>query len=485
MSVPLLLSQTKPDFESLVVQLQLFLNSRATWSDLLTSSTGETLIEMMAAVGAFNQFAVEVAAREGFLNTAVRESSIYAITRMLGVRINRKNPAGCDVRLNRLGSAALPLLIPKFTQFIVDGSSFFNRQPIFFNAGASVSDTVKLFEGTVKTQTIAADSTTFREIYLNEPGFVVSNSDVQVELVNNSLGSAELWSTIDDGIWTAGPTDAVYYDSTSGLGDTVLAFGDGYSGRLPGVGHNLVVTYVVTTGAVGNNGGSNLEIVCPSLPLIQGVTTSAITGGADEKSPSYYKFIAPHLYKARKRAVTPGDYRAIVSSYPGVSSVTVQAQKDIAPGDLRWMNVVRVCVLPEVGDSFSNSEWDAFEEWFDSKKHAAIQIQRYNPTKVTVNIEVMLALNMNAVPEEVVPQVEINIRALFARTFSTLGKRISMFDIMEAATDDVDYMQIITPTADLVALDIDGKPNPLMYFELGELKVGARYSERSLAAARR
>src|SRR5438093_9888826 len=103
MGVPLTLSQTTPDFESLVIQLQLFLNSRATWADLLTSSTGQTLIEMMAAVGTFNQFAIEVAAREGFLDTAVRESSVYAITRMLGVRISRKNPAGCDVTLTRTG----------------------------------------------------------------------------------------------------------------------------------------------------------------------------------------------------------------------------------------------------------------------------------------------------------------------------------------------------------------------------------------------
>lgn len=479
MSVPLQLSQTKPDFESLVLQLQLFLNSRATWSDLLTSSTGQTLIEMMAAVGAFNQFAVEVAAREGFLHTAIRESSIYAITRMLGVRINRKNPAGCDVTLNRVGDTTLPVLIPKFTQFTVNGQPFFNRFPITFLAGKSSSEAAKLYEGTVKVQTIAADSTTFREIYLNEQGFTVSDQDVQVELQNTAIGTSELWSSIDDGIWTAGPEDAVYYDSTSGMGDTVLAFGDGYSGKLPGVGHNLVITYAVTNGAVGNNGGRNLDVALSSDPTIKGVTTSAITGGADEKSPSYYKFIAPHLYKARKRAVTPSDYRAIASSYPGVASITIQTQKDIAPHDLRWMNMVRICVLPQEGDAWTESEWQSFIDWFENKKHAAVRISKYNPTKVVKDVEVTLALKANASPEEVIPKVDANIRALFARNVSTLGKRISIFDIMDAATEEVDYMLVTKPTEDMVPLDDKGKANPLMYFELGNLKITARYSERS------
>mgnify|MGYP006907741706 CR=1 FL=1 len=102
--VPLKLSDTSPDFESLVLQLQLFLDSKGTWSDVLPSSLGQTLIEMMAAVGAFNQFAIESALREAFLTTAKRQSSVYAVARMLGVRLVRKSPASVSVNLQRGGS---------------------------------------------------------------------------------------------------------------------------------------------------------------------------------------------------------------------------------------------------------------------------------------------------------------------------------------------------------------------------------------------
>lgn len=483
--VPLQLSQTKPDFESLVLQLQLFLNTRATWSDLLTSSTGQTLIELMAAVGTFNQFAIEVAAREGFLDTAVRESSIYAITKMLGVRINRKSPAGCDVSLTRTGDLTYTRMLPRFTQFTIEGLSFFNRFPIMFEAGSATA-TARLFEGSLKVQTFPADSTAFREIYLNEPGFNVSNEDIEVVLVSSASNEPELWTVIDDGIWTAGAADKVYYDATAGDGDAILAFGDGYSGTLPSIGSNIQISYIVTNGAIGNNGGAALEVKCVQFDNVSGVSTTKISGGSNEKPASYYKAMAPHIFRAKKRAVNPMDYKAIASDYPGVAAVAIQAQKDIAPGDLRWMNVVRICILPQEGVALSDSEWAAFKLWFKKKAHTAVEIQQYNPEKRIVDIDITLALRASAIPEEVVPEVDANIRALFAREVNTLGKRIAVSDIVDAARlDSVDYVDLKAPLKDLVTDIVRGKATPLQYFEIGTLKIGTRYSERASASVRR
>ena len=485
MGVPLQLSVTKPDFESLVLQLQMYLNSRATWSDLLTSSTGETLIEMMAAIGTFNQFAVESGAREGFLTTAVRDSSIFAITRMLGVRMSRKAPANVELNLKRTKDIGLPLAIRKFTQFTVNDKPFFNRDPIFFNSGSDVAPAVILYEGSVRVETFPSDSVSFKEIYLAEPGFAVSNFDVMVEIAEPAAQTSDVWAPINQGIWTASSTDKVYYDSTSGLGETVLAFGDGYHGVLPAIGTDIRVTYAVTTGSIGNNGGSDLEVKISLMPDISGKTYTGITGGADEKPASYYKSLAPHLYKARTRAVTPMDYRAIVTSYPSVASSTIQAQKDIAPNDLRWMNVVRICILPgdPTSNAFTGAQWEEFLIWFKLTSHAAVQIQTYNPVKLVRDVELILALRTTAVAGEVIPQVESNIRALFKRGISTLGKRIAVSDIINAATvPGVDYVDMKYPLTDMVPPE--GELKMLHYFELGALNIGAQYSERAFYAER-
>ena len=497
MPVPIQLSQVRPDFADLVLQLQIFLNSRATWKDLLASSTGQTLMEMMAAVGTFNQFAVENAARESFLTTAVRDSSIYAITRMLGVRITRKNPASTTVTLTRL-DPTYPQLIQELTQFTVNGVPFFNRDAITFRSG-ELSIPFVLYEGTVKTQLLAATSTSFYELSLNEPAFVVSDNvkDSRITVIRSDTGVRTLWSRIDQGIWTALATDNVYYDSTLGTGDTVLSFGDGWHGALAGLGNNIEVKYVVTVGAVGNNGGVGLKVACAEYVFLTGVNTSIVSGGSDEKPSSYYKLLAPAMYKARSRAVTPLDYKAIVSSYGGVACATIQAQKDIpqAVNDLRWMNVIRVCILPQAvaQDTFTPVQWQDFLKWFANFHHAAIHIQTYDPYKEIVHVDVELRLNQTASAEVVVAQVQARIDALFVRDITTLGRRISMSDIIDAcAVPLVDYTLVnelrkdIDPVGtrnDVVPIDnlsyLAPAPNGVL--------VHASYSERTLynEAARR
>jgi hypothetical protein len=376
-------------------------------------------------------------------------------------------------------------MLPKFTQFTVGGAQYFNRAPVIFEANSATA-TTRLFEGTLKVQTFDADSTAFREIYLNEPGFVVSNQDVEVVLISNADRTPELWTVTSDGIWTAGAEDKVYYDATSGDGDCIIAFGDGYSGYLPAIGSKIQVSYIITNGSVSNNGGSGLEVTCNEFNTISGVTTSKTSGGSDQKDASYYKSMAPYIFRAKKRAVNPQDYKAIASEYPGVAAVAIQAQKDIAPGDLRWMNVVRICLLPQEEDAFTKAEWADFKRWFKTVCHTAVEIQEYNPEKKVVNIEVALALKAAALPEEVVPQVEANIRGLFTREIHTLGKRISVSDIMDAAMlDSVDYAQIVSPTLDLVTDIFNGKATVLQYFEIGTLKIHTRYSERASASVRK
>lgn len=473
MGSPLTLSTVKPDFESLVLQLQLYLAAKGTWNDLLTSSTGETLIEMMAAVGAFNQFAIESAAREDFLETAVRDSSIYAIADMLGVRITRKSPASTDITLTRADTSGIQT-IPRFSSFTVNGNPFFNRESILFNAGDAQCQPARLYEGTVKTQTLAADATTFKKIYLNELAFIVSDVDLDVYLVNVSTGVREKWSSTTDGIWIAGPYDTVYYDSTSGDGDTVLAFGDGNHGKLPTLGSSLEIDYCVTSGSQGNNGQSGLTVLYTADSTINGTTLSTITGGADEKASSYYAALAPYIYRARKRAVNPSDYKAISTEYPSVASATVKAQRDIAPNDLRWMNVVRICILPKETDTYSAGEWADFLTWLDDKKHAAIHVQTYDPTKIVLDVDIVLALNQAAIAADIVPQVKTAINALFVKTTNTLGRRIALSDIHNACmVTGVDYADILAPTTDQKPID------DYTYYSLGTLTVGTRYTERN------
>ena len=568
MSIPLVLSTVKPDFESLLLQLQLYLTSTGVWQDLQTSSTGETLMEMMAAVGALNQFGIESAARETTLTTAVRDSSIYAITRMLGVRIHRKYPSGVTVNLTRTDTSVL-VAIPAYTQFSVNGQNFFNRNTLMYAQGSAVAaerlyfgpvkeivssttlrlnldalnvavlrlgdtftlsinsgldsgqvktityiggnvgddlfrlastDTpftqmssvrvsvlrtaVRLFEGTITEEKFVSDGSPFRQIYLTPANFVVSDVDVNVT-VTNIDGTITTWGHIDDGMWNAGSTDQVFFDSTSGLGETIIAFGDGTNGAIPLLGTTINIKYATTSGQSANNGLSDLEVTCKDYNWMKGKTSSVISGGADQKPASYYRFMAPLIFKARNRGVSETDYLGVSLDYPGIISANIMAQRDIAPHDLRWMNQVQICLLPAdiSTTSLTPAEWDEFEQYMNKKKHAAVHIVRKNPTVQYAEIELTLALKIQYIPSTVLPAAEAKVRALFSRQSDTLGRRIAVSDVVRAAmVEGVDYVDVnkckLTTDSSLVVdlLPVDGTH----YIDIASYLVNTTYSERDI-----
>jgi hypothetical protein len=568
MTIPLVLSNVRPDFESLLLQLQIYLQGTNAWQDLQTSSTGETLMEMMAAVGAMNQFGIESAARETTLTTAVRDSSIYAITRMLGVRIHRKYPASVTVNISRIDSS-VSFALPAYTQLTVNGQNFFNRNTLMFaqgsltaaerlfygpvkafvdgthfrldisalnvtvlrvgdtfnlviNSGADMgqikaikyvggnvgedlfaladgetpftqlasvrvsvmSSIVQLFEGSITTESFTSDGSGFRQIYLAQTNFQVSDVDVNVT-VTNIDGTVITWGQITDGMWSAGSTDNVFYDSTSGLGETIIAFGDGTNGAIPLLGSTINVKYVITQGQAANNGLSALDVTCTNYNWLSGKTASVISGGADQKPSNYYRFMAPLIFKARNRGVTDSDYLAVSLDYPGIISANVMAQRDIAPHDLRWMNQLRICLLPADPNSMSLTapEWDEFLAYMKKKRHAAVNIVTINPTSQNAEIELTLALKKEYIPSTVLPNAEAKVNALFSRQSDTLGRRIAVSDVVKAAmVEGIDYVEVnkCKLTNDTIAvtdlLPVDGT----YFIKLASYLVNTTYSERSI-----
>lgn len=560
------LSTVKPDPESILLQAQLFLQNKSSWVDMQTSSTGETLLELLAAVGGMNQFGLEGAFRDAFITTAARDSAIYASARMLGVRIGRKYPAGANVSLKR-ADTSVSTVIPKFTQFSINGSDFFNRDPLMFSVGSdeaaervyygpikavnsvrsiafdtdqfnvpaledgdqfvvfvnsglgygqsrtveydlssfsfilvdgqadwptintssrvSVLTTfVRLYQGTIQSESSLSDGTAFRSYELSEGSFNISDVDVQV-VVTSPTGDSVEWSTLSDGLWVAEIADSVYMDETTGEGKTVITFGNGEHGKIPTLASTITFRYAVTNGSAGNTGLTGLVVTCPTDETLKGKTTSVISGGADEKPASFYKTMAPLLYRARKRAVTKPDYKAICLNYPGIISADIKAQRDIAPDDLRWMNVVQICLLPldTSSDALTDSEWSNFLSYFNKKEHALIHISRKDPTKQMATLQLTLVLKSMASPASTIPQAESALKALFARRSDTLGRRITLNDIdRKAAVSGVDYVDIeICKLESDADNKVDLVPTDSTYFiELTNLTINTRYSDREI-----
>tara|TARA_B100000700_G_scaffold101966_1_gene114991 strand:+ start:36688 stop:38157 length:1470 start_codon:yes stop_codon:yes gene_type:complete len=478
------ISKVTPDFQLLFDALQRKLEKKRTWVDILPTSVGTTVMDMFAGAGVSNQFYLDMAFREAFLPTAVRDSSIFAGTRMMGVQISRKTCASCTVEVSNYSTRTR--FLPPYSMFDLSGRTFFTREQYVVPPGQTVSN-IQVYSGTVKEKSFdltGIGDLALREFYLEEPGFVVSAEDVLVYTTDKDTGNVQVWDPTDRAIFEHGGADPVYFESTSRDGDTSFFFGDGQYGQLLDVGSVMTIRYVVTDGSGGNTGLPGIQVRVLNDSELKGESITSIAGGADEKSALYYKMFAPNMFRTKRRAISSADIRATIMSYPGVADCAALGQRDIAPSDARWMNTVRICVLPEERDKMGganpnpkSSQWAQFREWLMPFLHDAYDVQTWNPTKVFVKVRVKVAILPSAKDGEIRIVAMENVLKLFQKKPGILGRRLSQSDITEAIRkiEGVDYVEIESPAEDILMPDrthyavLDGQP-----------VIDVVYSERAL-----
>lgn len=476
----LTISKVVVDEQDIYNELARRLAEKGTWKDLLPTNVASTLMSLASGAATVNQHYINVSLREAFLSTAVRDSSIFHNTRSLGIKISRKTSAGVTVQLQN--NLATTKFIPAYSAFLVGNTYFYNREQLMIPPGVSI-DGINLFQGEVREYEFDIDAlapSDLQTFKLNTPGFVVSEYDLVVWTEDKVSGNTTVWEQTEQALFELGPTDQMYYEFTAGDGDVAFMFGTGeYGARIPS-NTLLKIRAVITTGtnAIGIS-GERVRMV--SQPEVSGFSTSNVAGGSDEKSALYYKLFAPTMFRSNRKAISASEVRAHIMKYPGVADCRVFAQRDIAPNDPRWQNVMRVCILPESTDDWGGANpnpvsaaWEQFEQWLLNRCQALAEIQKWNPTKLFVNVQVLLAVNPDVDIEEMRIVVTERILKLFQRKPGILGRRLSLSDIESACrVAGVDYVEIKSPTEEIIP------PDPTQYTVLdGSPTVNIVYSER-------
>ena len=116
------------EFEDIRNFLVSLIGSREDLSAFLEADTTVFLIDAMAALGAYTQYAIDAAWLESNLHTAISPASVRAIVRTLGVRQQRKIPAHMQVRITQPTHRAA--LIPAYSVLHVDGNAYFTREAV-------------------------------------------------------------------------------------------------------------------------------------------------------------------------------------------------------------------------------------------------------------------------------------------------------------------------------------------------------------------
>lgn len=442
--VTIVLSTVQPDQSGIVDQMQTALTGYDSWKDRVVSSTGQTLIDYISAVGAYDQYSIESSFQEVFPETAKNKRSLYASSNYMGVRLTRKAPAKITVSMTcPIGTVSIPVN----SQFTGAGTFWFNRSIITLN---QTPQNVTLYQGKIVQITLRGAGTDFQAYVTPEKGFVVSDTDVflTVNAISIPVTTA--------GLWTRQGLPGVQ-NLTLSDGRMIMLFGNTAFGTRPATNDACAITYAITQGADGNNilvNGSQISLAADTT--IGGAASGTPSAGGDQPNPLIYKNVTPALFGAFDAAVTPAQYKRMPLQYPGVLDALTFAQREVNPTSLTWMNLIKVCLLTQ--SPFDAAAWTDFVAWYQNKTMYAPRVFRLDPIPnvVTVAVDIYCKTFSNLV--NVKANAIAAVQALFAPRQGIIGLDIYRSDIdgvIKDSDSNIDYMIIKTPATDVIVSNLN------------------------------
>lgn len=435
------LSKTNPDFVSIVSQLSSELQARNSWKDILDSSTGETIIQFMAACTTMLYSEILRSVDELNISTARNRSSVYALANLLGVPVRRS--VGGEVLVDfTIPSVSEQIMFYKYDSFTIDGISYFITQDLTIPAYTTLLQNITLRQGTVNTYNFVSSGSPFQQFIVGS-NFTSDNKYVDVQVNNDPV----FWTMTTDTLWQYGPSDKVFQVTSLPEGTIRILFGDGTSGQVPVNGVPIKIYEVSTLGKSSNQSISGLSVnpvtqpVVGGVPLtITGITTTSVSGGDDQESVDRLRFTTPRFFASGKRAITRNDWTAIGLKYPNVADIKVWGEYEEGL-QLSMMNTVKISLLMDYGPAIA-SDQDSFDTYMSEFKHLTTRTVYQTPVPIylSVNVTVYVKIGFS------LTQVQSNVRSALEDNFKSqpgvLGKSIYVSDVNNVilAVPGVDYV---------------------------------------------
>ena len=144
----LIIKNKSQSFEQIVIDLNVYLRSLPdweSWQDYFKTGSGQTIIELIAGLGAQLFYFINIQRQENYLQTAMNRSSIIGIAQMLGYSAGRGNAVKAVITVN-------PNSTGVYNKFDITGQckdkDIILAEPIFINEG--VEKQISVIIGTLK-----------------------------------------------------------------------------------------------------------------------------------------------------------------------------------------------------------------------------------------------------------------------------------------------------------------------------------------------
>jgi len=382
-------------------------------------------------------------ARELYLPTARRYSSLIKITRLIDYRVKAKIGATVDLKITAVDSSGDPVLLQ-------------NNETL--NSGLIVKDSAGVEFITERKVTIFANTSSAvvgarqRVAVIDENIGTTSSTSSQIFELNDDYQDNTLQITINSISWElvdtfsfSGPNDNHFIVEVDQNKQAWLVFGDDINGAIPPNGQSIFATYYKCSGIGGILEANTIttwdsEPTPPvQTPVISGYNVTnelSSVGGLDEEGIEDIRKHAPLSLRTLYKAVTNNDHKDLCLLVPGVNKVDLEFNTE--------KKAIYFYIAPDGGGTASSLLLTDVEDYFSTRKILTSTVSAFaaGETKLRLTLTVVLKFRRN--PNQAETDIKEALQESFGFSNSDVNKKIRRSDIIALIDnlDKVDYLSL-------------------------------------------
>ena len=450
------LQLTSIDFDGIKNDLKTFLSNQTELGDYnYESSTIQIMLNLLAYNTYKNAFYLNMVGNEMFLDSAQLRNNVVSRAKMLGYTPRSSQGSTATVKLTITpDDTPNNITIPALTQFVstIDGIQYVYVNPearvINANSSGAYSANLNITEGRPFTYRFdVSDASPVRYVIPNQN---VDTRSISVKVQESSSNTSQTtWVNATDFTAVTGNTYAFFINENDD-GKYEIKFGDNAVGKGLTNGNIVVADYRICSGTLTQ--GANTFTTPTSIDGYSNInvqTVTAATGGSEQESIASVKFNAPRNYQAQNRAVTTGDYEALIrNNFGDIGAVSVWGGQENNPPTY---GKVFLSVKPNTGFFVSQTRKNDIETYLANKNVLSITPEVVDPTYKFIVPTVRVRYNPNITSSTA------------GAIVSTIGNKLIQYELSDLVSFSKDYVsselirQIYPANEAISSIEIDLK----------------------------
>lgn len=398
------------------------------------------IISIFAAIAEVIHYYIDNMAREAFLPTARRYSSLYKHAKLVDYHIKSAIPATVDVILYKNDNTPIgqDITIPLNTEFTSsDGKTWISTKTVIWYKD-SYYVTIPLIQ-----QKLVGEPDRIQLGNILSPDSIIYITDIPSDQ-KYTEGSMNLY--INDEPWILVNTfaysssrDKVFKVEVDEQLRPYIKFGDGQFGMKPEYNATVQASYSLTYGSAGNIATNNFTTVPQNIQIIDSkiIINNVIpaTGGSDYETFNMLKNHIPLSIKTLGVAITKEDFEAIAKMVGGV---------DKAYANYVCGRYVEIYITPDGGGEASSALLDSVEKTISKSKVITTSIEVLSTHKSQVFLDMTITGKKSFKSNDISNQVKKALTTAYDYNNSDINKPVRLSDIYALVDNQsmVDYLTI-------------------------------------------